>query len=306
MRNTALWVGGIMLVILILFMYLGPYLPFVDRELTEVKHRFTEIEGKRLMLPPFPPNPDNPLGSDSRGVDNLSKLVMGAKETVYIVVAVILLRYFIAVPLGLVAYKQRGIVHTLIHTWNNVFSFVPTLITAALILSTPLFTESPNRLYYGIILVAILEVGRVAYIVQQQAYDISHMPYVEAGAVLGLSRGRMFRKYYLKSLMPEIIVNMCLDVARVMLLIGQLGVLQIYLAQAVEPTPDPERIGLMVIVNKGSNWFALLAQHAQDIYLERFAFIFFPVLAIMFVVLTFNVLGEGLRQHFNRHMNSYI
>lgn len=306
MKNVTLWVGGMMLALLILFVFLGPYLPFVDRELTEVKYRFTEIEGQRLMLPPFPPNPDNPLGSDRRGVDNLSKLVMGAKETIYIVVVIILLRYIIAVPLGLFAYKQRGFMHTLIHTWNNVFSFLPTVITAALILCTPLFTESPYRLHLGIIVVALLEVGRVAYIVQQQAYDISHMQYVEAGVALGLSKGRMIRNYYLRALFPEIIVNMCLDVSRVMLLIGQLGVLEIYLAHAVEPVPDPERFGLMVIVNEGSNWFALLAEHAQDIYFERFAFIFFPVLAIMYVILTFNVLGEGLRRYFNRHINAYI
>lgn len=294
-----------MLVILLLFMYLGPYLPFVDRELTEVRHRFTNIEGKRLMLPPYPPIPENPLGSDSRGVDNLSKMVMGAKESVYIVLGAVALRYIIAIPLGLMAYRQRGLSNLLVNTWNNVFSFIPTIIAAGLILATPLFTEAPNRMFWGVVVIAMLEVGRSAYIIQQQAYSVSQMPFVEAGTALGLSRGRMMRSYYTPALIPEIIVNMCQDIARVMLIVGQLGVLQVFLGEIVLE-PDSKYIGRMNPVNAGSNWFALLADHRQDIYFERFAFIFFPVLAIMFVIITFNVLGEGLRQHFNRKMGSYL
>lgn len=289
MRNIALWVGGLMCVVLLLFMYLGPYLPFVDRELTPVKHRFTKIEGQRLMLPPYPPNPDNPLGSDFRGVDNLSKLVMGAKESVYIVLGATVVRYIAAVPLGLMAYRQRGLPNIVVNMLNNVFSFIPTIIAAALILSTPIFQDSPNRMIWGILLLALLEVGRAAYIVQQQAYQVSQTSYVEAGNALGLSRWRMIRSYYLPALLPEIIVNMCLDIAKVMLLVGQLGVLQIFLTK-----------------DASGNWYSLLSLHRADIYFERFAFIFFPVMAIMFVILTFNVLGEGLRQHFNRRIGYYM
>lgn len=303
MKNTTLMIGLIMLLVLLFFMFIGPYLPFVDRELTKEPHRFTGIPGKMLKLPPYPPSEKNPLGSDSKGVDNLSKLIMGAKESVFVVIAIALLRYVIAIPLGLFAYKKKGFAHAVIGWLQNLFSMVPTIIAAVFLLSFPMFLTTSNRFLWSLLLIAIIEVGRVAYVVQQQTHKLSHASYVEAGTSLGLSSKRMYRKYYLPELLPEIITNFCVDIGKVMLLIGQLGVLNIFIKHALGINWVTQRYGF---ANESINWFSLLSEHRWDIYFERFAFIFFPALAIMYVILTFNVLGEGLRQHFNRKMNSYL
>ncbi len=284
-------------------MYAGPYLPFVDRELTQEKHRFTNIEGKRLQLPAYTPSAKNPLGSDKKGVDNLSKMILGMKETVYVVFAVALVRYILAVPLGILAYKQKGVAHFILTSLNRLFSYIPTIIAAILLLSLPAFLNSPNRMVWAIFFLALLEVGRVAYIVQQQTFKISHEPFVDAGVSLGLSAKRLSTKYYTPALLPEIVVNFCVDIGKVMLLVGQLGVLNIFLSHK---WADTTGFGNYQFVNTSTNWFVLLSEHRLDIYYNKFAFVFFPALAIMFVILTFNVLGEGLRQHFNRKMNIYL
>lgn len=302
-KNSALWIGLLLLLGLFFLMYGAQYLPFVDRELTPEKYRFTNIEGKRLMLPPYPPSEINPLGSDEKGVDNLSKLIMGAKDSVYLVLIVALVRYVLAVPLGLLAYRQRGIAHRIINGLNHVFLNIPTIIAAALLLSLPSFMESSNRFWWGVFFIALIEVGRVAYIVQQQAFQVAQEPFLEAGTILGLSKFRLLRKYYFPALLPEIVVNFCVDVGKVMLLIGQLGVLSIFLNHQLM---DVTGFGTYEYVNVGLDWFTLLSEHRMDIYMERFAFIFAPAIGIMYVILTFNVLGEGLRRHFHRHMHTYM
>lgn len=302
MKNTTLWIGIIMLLGLLFFTFVGPQLSFVDRDLERETHRFTGIPGKMLQLPPYPPSEKNPLGSDRKGVDNLSKLILGAKESILIVLAVAGLRYAIAIPLGLLAYKKKGFAHTMIGWLQQLFSVVPTLIAAVFLLSLPSFFQSPNRFFWSMFLIAFIEVGRVAYLVQQQTNKISHEPFVEAGNSLGLSTGRMARKYYFPAILPEVVTNFCVDIGKVMLLVGQLGVLNIFLKHGLGFDWDK---GLLFL-NEGINWFALLSEHRMDIYFERFAFIFFPALAIMYVILTFNVLGEGLRRHYNRRMNTYM
>lgn len=302
-KNAALWIGAIMLLGLIFLMYVAPYLPIVDRELTPERHRMTGIPGRAIELPAFAPSEKNLLGTDKKGIDNLSKLILGAKETIFVVLIISAVRYLIAVPLGLLAYRQKGIANFVIRGLNQVFSNIPTIIAAVLLLSLPAFMNTPNRFTWSVVFIAILEVGRVAYLVQQQTYKVSQEPFVEAGRTLGLSPLRMSRKYYFPALLPEIVVNFCLDIGKVMLLIGQLGILQIFLSHAWEDTTG---FGNFEFVNKSTNWFALLAEHRYDIYMEKFAFVFAPALGIMFVILTFNVFGEGLRRFFNRKMNSYL
>lgn len=63
---------------------------------------------QKLTLPPYKPSSKNWLGSDKRGVDNLSKLVVTAKDTILLVLAITAVRYAIGVPLGLIARKKRG------------------------------------------------------------------------------------------------------------------------------------------------------------------------------------------------------
>lgn len=206
-------------------------------------------------------------------------------------------------PLGLLGHRQRGPANWLIKALNFVFSRIPTLIAAAMVLSMPVLLNSPNRYLLVVLFVAILEVGRVASIVQQESFKVSQEQFIDAGTILGLSKKRMLRKYYFPSLLPQVIVNFCVDVGKVKLLIGQLAIFNIFLSTEWR---DVTGFGTFQYANDGLSWYVLLAEHKNDIYMEKFAFVFAPALAIMFVVLTFNVLGEGLRKHFDRRMNQYL
>ncbi|MEO3945262.1 ABC transporter permease subunit [Gorillibacterium sp. CAU 1737] len=288
-RNWFLRIGLALLLLLLFFMFLGPELPFVDKTLTPVPSRWTA--DKKLVLPKYKPSPENPLGSNKNGVDNLSMLVMGTKETVYLIVTIAFLRYLIGVPLGLLARKGKGFFSFLVAVLNQTFSFLPTLISAVLILSAPFLLFSDHRLFWVLFLLAFIEAGRVADLVAVRTRDLTREPYMEAGRVLGLSSWRMIKNYYLPGLLPEIIVGFTLDVGKVMLLIGQLGVLSIFITQ------DWMETGYYFkeFVDKSINWVGILAANRADIFMGKFSFIFYPALAIMYVVLTFNLIGEGLR-----------
>ena len=297
MKNKTLCLGLIMFTLLLFVAFIGPYLPFIDQELTPVKHRWTADE--HLMLPPYPPSELNWLGSDSKGVDNLSKLVLGTKETVFVIFAIAIIRYLIAVPLGLLSYKKKGIFHIITSSLNQIFSYLPTIFSAVLLINLPFLLLTPYRIYGVILILAFLEVGRVSYIVQEQTNAVSRQPFMEAGTVLGLSKLRLIKSYYLPAIGPELIVNFCMDLGKAALLIGQLGILGIFLSHEwVEVNAMT-----MKFMNTSLNWVSLLSEHRADIYVSKFGFIFYPAFAIMYVILTFNVMGEGIRRHFQNKMN---
>lgn len=291
-KNIPLWMGMSLSAILVFIMFAGPYLPFIDQNLEKEPSRWV---GKKIVLPAYSPSPNNLLGSDKKGVDNLSRLVVGAKETVYIIVTIGLIRYFIGVPLGLLARKKKGITHFFITLMNQVFLYLPPIFSVLLLLAFPVLLFSTHRLYWALFVLAVVEAGRVAVTVQAKAYRISKELYVEAGNALGLSSKRMVRKYYVPGMLPELIVNFCTDLGKVTLLLGQLAVLNIFLDHKWMET----NYYVWQFVNTQFNWATLISNHRTEIYMGKFAFVFYPAFALMFTILTFNMLGEGFRRKFH-------
>ncbi|WP_235946143.1 ABC transporter permease [Saccharibacillus alkalitolerans] len=293
-KNVLLWTGAAMLALLLLIAALGPYLPFIDRNLEQIRFR---MEDGHLKKAPYPISWQNPLGSSKFGVDNLSRIVIGARETLLIVFAVSVLRYAIGIPLGLMARRKRGAANALLNWLNQLFSSVPTLLMTVLLAAVPFFLYSSGRLYWMIGIMALVETGRVGYIVRQQAASISHESYMEAGRALGLRPLRLLKAYYIPALLPEMIVNFCLDLGKVLILIGQLGVLTVYL------NPGSAEAGMnndFEFINTAHDWGSMLSDHVADLGVGRFASVMVPVCAIVYAVLAFSLLGEGLRRHFNR------
>jgi peptide/nickel transport system permease protein len=293
MKNNYLVIGLVMTTILVVFVLFGPLLPFVDSSLEGERVKFPE-PGK-IVTAPFPPSSDYLLGSDREGRDLLSLIVMGTKDTLVIIFSITLLRYIVAVPLALLASKNTGPVSWLIKWWNQVFSCLPVIFSAIILMNLPFLVLSDNRFLWCVVILAFIEVGRVSYILQQQAHTLSKAPFVEAGITMGVSPFGIYSKYYIPNLLPDIIVNFFIDLGRVTLLIGQLAIFSIFITQEFVQL----NYGTGEIVNTNINWTTLLGNPRTDV-LKAVWIPLFPALAITFTILTFNILGEGLRQHFNR------
>lgn len=297
MNNKVLWIGGIMLGLLLFTAVFGPFLPFIDHELR--KENFRLGENNEINIPPFPPSEGNLLGTDIHGRDLLSVLVVGARETLLIVISITILRYLIAIPLAITASKQSGPMYWLMNGWNQLFSGLPTLFAAILLVNMPFVLAAQHRTLWVIVILAVLEVGRVSYIFQQQAYGLSKSTFVEAGRSIGNSQLGIYRRYYFPHLLPQIIVNFVTDLGRVMLLIGQLGFFSIFVSQ-IWIHAD---IGLVMLQNTTNDWATLLADSRRYIRTDIWV-PFYPAFAIAFSVVTFNLFGEGLRQYFENKSKS--
>lgn len=295
MKNFPLWIGSILLAFFVFVMLAGPYMPFIDKDLKKEPSRWVMKDGKqKLTLPPYKPSSKNWLGSDKRGGDNLSKLVVTAKDTILLVLAITAVRYAIGVPLGLIARKKKGFTHRFITFWNQLCSYLPPVFASALLLALPFFLFSQQRMGWAILILASVEAGRVAITIQQQAHKMASEPYMEAGTALGLRTRTLTKNYYIPVMFPEVIVNFCLDMGKVMLLLGQLAIVNIFLGHEWKEV----NYYVMEFVETGYNWATILSKHRADIWLGKFQFVVYPAFAMMLLIITFNLLGEGLRRRF--------
>ena len=293
LHNKYLLTGIFLLSILLLMAVAGPYLPYVKEG----------IEGSRVLFPergvietaPFPPSADFPTGSDREGRNLISVLVMGAKDTLTVIFCVALIRYAFGIILGTIASFQGRLLTNFLNVWDQTFSSLPVIFFAILFLNLPFLIYLEARFWVIILSIALVDAGRVGVLIRDQLLQIKKTPYVEAGIMVGLTPLGLAKNYYLPNILPTLVVNFCFDIGRVALIIGQLGIFSIFVTQEFVQLG----IGWGEIRNTSFNWATMLGEARKDIYTA----IWIPInaaVALMFVVFTFNILGEGLRKYFHR------
>ncbi|WP_078548457.1 ABC transporter permease [Litchfieldia alkalitelluris] len=252
-------------------------------------------ESGDIRTAPFPPSKEFPLGSDRDGHDILSHLIVGAKDTFLIILAICFIRYVLAIPLGLIASRRKNIFSSLLSIWNLLFSSVPPIFSAMILLSIPMLVMSENRLYVSILILALFEVGKVGYIVQQEANAVMKKPFIEAGVTVGVTPLKQLINHVLPNITSVIVVNFFVDIGRTALLIGQMGIFGIFISQVYIQTGS----FVAEMSNTSFYWMTLLGQARDDI-MNAIWIPIYTSLAITFTIFTFNILGEGLRRYFGR------
>lgn len=297
-KNISLWVGIVSLALLLFVTLVGPYLPWMDRELKETPLIIMEPEG--YIAPPFPISKEYPLGSDDKGRDLLSLIVIGMRETLWVVLLIVLLRYGVAIPLtAFSTMGHRNLLRWLIEKWNQVLSFLPVLVIAILYLNLPFVIFTENRIVWAIGGLALIEAGRLSQLFQEQILSLSNQEYVKSGIVVGNSGWGLFVRYYWRALRSHLMVNFIQDMGKTMLLLGQLGFLGIYLEQTFF-TYD---MGIAMLKNDSVTLPQLLGEN-KKLIITNFFIPFVISAAITWVVLTFYWLGEGLRKFFDQRSSS--
>lgn len=287
-RSLTLWFGLGLLVIFVLMMVIGPEMPFIQ---TNFKQELVRFKGGDILTPPYGFSKQNWFGTDDYGRDLLSMVVVGSRSTFFVVIFATVIRYLLAIPLGLLSSKKKGFFYRVVSGYHQLMTALPTLFFAILFLSLPVLMVGSHRIIWVGVILGVLEVGRVAQIIQEHSYQISHQPYIEASRTIGVSPNRLYVSHYLPAILPEVIVNYFLDAARVMLLVGQLGIFNIFISQTFVQTS----FGGGEFADTSYNWSTLLAQSRIHLWVHIWIFVF-PAFFIILSIIMFQCLGEGLRR----------
>lgn len=211
------------------------------------------------------------LGTDVIGRDVLTRIIFGYRLSLMLGVVVLAIAVPIGVGLGLLAGYFGTRTETIIMRITDVFLAVPPLVLALAIMG---FLEP--TLTNAMIAVAAMWWPWYTRLVYNITRSLRHEGYVIAAEVVGASHLHMLLREILPNALPSILTKMTLDLGFVILIASSLS----FLGLGVQPpTPD---LGSMVA--KG-------ATYLPDIWW----FPVFPGVAILVIVLGFNLLGDGLR-----------
>ena len=264
-RHKGFLLGGVVLLFIIIMALLAPILAPHDPYYQDLSTRLT---------PPIWHEKGtwhHPLGTDNLGRDYLSRLMYGARISLIIGVAAMLIAGVIGTTMGVLAGFFGGRVDMVVNA----------MITTRLALPIMLVALAVVALVGGSLQIVVLVLGlmiwnRFALVMRASTQQLRSMDYVSAAKAAGCSTPRIILTEIMPNILNNLIVVATLEITRAILIEASLS----FLGMGVQP-PLPSW-GLMVAEAKG---FMLFSPWMIAI----------PGAAIFTLVLSINLLGDGIR-----------
>nr|WP_246340199.1 ABC transporter permease [Ancylobacter tetraedralis] len=225
-----------------------------------------DLAGRRLQ----PPSAAHWLGTDALGRDVLVRTLFGARYSLPIAAAVLVVAVGIGVTLGALAGFLGGIVDNgLMRLADITLAFPPVLLAMAIAASL-----GPGLVNTALALI-IVWWPIYARLMRAQVLNVKKLDHVDAAIVGGVTPARLLTHHIMPLCWSPIFVNMTMDVGQVILLAAGLS----FIGLGAQP-PTPE-------------WGQMIAEGASNFYCWWIAL--GPGMAIFLVSLASNFLGDGLR-----------
>lgn len=217
------------------------------------------------------PSLAHPLGTDDLGRDILVRLAHGARISLAISVAAVLLAAAVGVPLGLVSGYLGGLVDEILMRVLDSLMALPPLVLALTIAAV--LGAGPLN---GMLAIAVVAVPTFTRLVRGQVLSLKHNDYVSAAHSIGVPAGRVVFRHILPNAINPVIVQASLAVGFAIITETSLSFIGL---GAQPPTPT---------------WGSMVQVGFQYLEIAPW-FVLAPATMLFLAVLGFNMLGEGLR-----------
>lgn len=268
LRSPSMWVGGVLVVMLILFAILASVIGPEGYDKQDLLQRLK------------PPSAEFPLGTDHLGRSILTRLAYGARTSLQVGVLAVSVGGIAGILIGALAGYYGGWIDRTLMGFIDVLLAFPGILLAIAVVAA----LGPG-LVNVMIAVGIRGMPTFARLVRGQVLSVRNREYVEAASALGAGDARIIRHHIFPNIVAPLIVLASLDIASAILSIAALSFLGL---GAQPPVPD---------------WGGMIDQGRQ--YLRTAWWVgTFPGVVIMITVLGFNLLGDGLRDVLDPRMKT--
>lgn len=251
--------GAVLVTLLILIALVGPYVaPYEPTDML-FEDRFAS------------PSLRHPMGADDFGRDTLTRVVYGARVSLQVGAIAVGIAATVGSTLGLIAgYAGRVVDEVIMRAMDVLFAF------PAILLAIAILAALGKGVANAMIAIGIVYIPIFARIARSSVLSIREEEFIEAARSCGATDARILFHHILPNAMAPLIVETSLSLAFAILAEAALS----FFGLSVQP-PDP-------------SWGRMLSEGRA--YFQQSPWMaIFPGLAIMFTVMGFNFLGDGLR-----------
>ena len=239
--------------------------------LTQFSPEEQRFDGLTLEGAPLPPSGMYLLGTDLLGRDLLTRILYGARTSLIIGIAANGLALAIGTLVGVTAGYFRGWIGAILMRFTDLMMAFPALLLA--ICLAAIFQPS---LWIVAMVIAMVNWVQTARVLYTETTSLSEREFIAAERALGAGHGRILFRHILPHLVPTIIVWGTLGISTTVLLEATLS----YLGVGVQP-PVP-------------SWGNIIFEN-QTYFQSAPWLVFIPGAAILMLALSFNLVGDALR-----------
>jgi len=261
--NKLAVLGLLILLGIVLFCFVGPLLYHTDQIHTN------------LADETLPPGPGHPLGTDNTGYDELGRLMLGGQTSLEIGLGAAVVAVVLGVLWGTVAGYFGGLIDAVMMRIVDGALSIPAIFL--LMFLATVFRPSVLML---IIVLGMLAWLAPARLVRGETLSLRTREYVQAVRLMGGRAPRIILRHLVPNVIGTILVNATFQVADAILAIAAISFLGLGI-------PPP-----------AANWGGMLSDGLNYIYSGLWWLIYPAGIAIILTVLSFNLIGDGLRDAF--------
>jgi peptide/nickel transport system permease protein len=270
LRSPVAITGG---AITLLFLLLAIFAPLIAPKDPYERYLQGKVSLGQGIIPGA--QPGFPLGVDDFGRDYLSRLLVGAQQTLLVGVLATVIGVLIGVLIGGLAGAFGGWVDTVLMRLVDVMLSVPSLLLA---ISVAALFQKPSQ-WTVILAVSMIGVPIFARLLRGSMLGQRSSDHVLAATSLGVKRTAIVFRHMLPNSLGPVIVQATLTLATAILEAAALSFLGL-------GDPDPNR----------AEWGIMLSRAARQFLDVRPELAYYPAIAIIVVALGFTLLGESLRE----------
>lgn len=235
----------------------------------------TELANKHI-----PPSATHWLGTDEFGRDILSRIIYGARISLWVGFSAVSGSIIVGSFLGILAGYYGKWVDAIISRIFDILLAFPSILLAIAIVAM----LGPS-LQNALIAIAIINIPTFGRLLRSRVLSVKEEEYITAAKAIGMKDARILFHHVLPNSMAPIIVQGTLAIATAIIEAAALG----FLGLGAQP-PAPE-------------WGKMLAD-SKDFIIQAPWTVFFPGISIMLTVLGFNLMGDGLRDALDPRMKN--
>ncbi|NCO68586.1 MAG: peptide ABC transporter permease [Nitrospirae bacterium CG_4_10_14_0_8_um_filter_41_23] len=258
-RNRLSVIGAVTVLLLITISLLAPFIAPYDPTAIDVRHTLS------------PPSKTHLLGTDELGRDLLSRIIWGSRVSLKVGFVAVGIAIVIGIIIGAIAGFYGGKVDAILMRFVDIMLAFPTFFLILAVISI----LEPN-IFTIMAVIGITSWMDVARLVRAEFLSLKERDFVGAARAVGVSDTRLIFRHILPNALSPVFVAATFGVAGAILIESGLS----FLGLGVQP-PDP-------------SWGNILTSGKDNIEVAWWLSLY-PGLAILITVLSYNLVGEGLR-----------
>ncbi len=266
-KNRTALVGAVGVIIVLLLAVLGPiFMPYNPVE----QHLMDQLK---------PPSSQFLFGTDVFGRDVLSRVILGTRYSLIVGLTSVMFAVAIGVPTGIIAGYKGGIIDTMITRIVDILMSFPVLILGLMI------RAAIGGGFMGLVMaIGISITPRFIRLARGPTISIREKEYIEAAKAVGVNEFRLMFRHIMPNVISDVAVMSTLWIALAIRLEANLSFIGIGI-----PPPTPSwgamiRSGVDFLIN--APWVSVI-----------------PGMFILFTVMSFNMIGDGIRDIIDPRLN---